>query len=170
MLLKALRFCDSKHEGQVRKVSNKPYASHPIHASYLLGKYKQSHRQEELIVVMLLHDTLEDTETTFLELASEFTPLVASLVLELTSCDHQIEQFGKNEYLKKKLVGMSSWGLVLKLVDRLSNVMDSPKMSYCENTLDLMNHLKANRKLTPTHKAIIIDILFVCNKLLKEMK
>lgn len=170
MLLKAIKFCETKHQGQVRKGSGKPYATHPIIASYLLAKYKQSHRMEELLVAMLLHDTLEDTETSFLEIAEEFTPLVASLVLELTSCEDTIAKVGKNEYLKTKMLGMSSWGLVLKLVDRLSNIMDNPSEKYLKDTDELMYYLKSNRKLTKTQECIVNDIYAVIFKNQKSNK
>lgn len=95
LVLRAIQFAIKKHEGQVRRVSNLEYVSHPIAVSYLVSSFKKSKNLDELICACLLHDTLEDTETDFVELASEFTPLVASLVLELTSDQKQIEKMGQ---------------------------------------------------------------------------
>ena len=170
MILKALKFAEDKHEGQYRKGSGKPYVTHPIMVSYLLAKYKQSKHLEELIVAAILHDTLEDTDTDFIELASEFTPLVASLVLELTSDDEMIKKIGKNNYLCIKTVGMSSYGLVLKLVDRLNNISDNPKESYIKDTIKMMAYLKMKRKLSKTHKRIVDDILLECINQLDKLK
>jgi (p)ppGpp synthase/HD superfamily hydrolase len=124
LLIKAVQFAGEKHKGQYRRESGLPYVIHPITVAFLLAENKESKKLEELMVAALLHDTLEDTDATFEEIAREFTPMVASLVLELTSDPEEIEEIGKNEYLTKKMVGMSSYALVIKLADRLSNIMD----------------------------------------------
>lgn len=162
LVLKAIEFAINKHEGQFRKVSGEPYVVHPIATSYLLLKYKTSKHQEELITALVLHDTLEDTDTNFIEIATEFTPLVASIVLELTSDENEIAKVGKNEYLKRKLCGISNYALICKLLDRLNNISDFPKQSYIKDTIELMHHLIKNRKLTKTQKNIVDDILEKC--------
>ena len=164
MILKALDFAKAKHSGQVRRGSGAPYVTHPIAVSYLVASYKRSKHLNELLVAALLHDTLEDTDTNFVELASTFSPLVASLVLELTSDEKEISKVGKNEYLKKELLGISSYGLVLKLADRLHNVTDSPKPAYVKDTIELMAYIQENRKLSKTHQAIVADILEKCGE------
>ena len=158
LVIKALQFAAKKHKGQERKSSGLPYVTHPVITAYLLTKYKRSKRIDELIAAAILHDTLEDTDTNFIELASEFTPFVASLVLQLTSDKEQIKLIGKNEYLKKKMLGMSSYGLLLKLVDRLSNIMDNPTDNYKTDTINMIRFLEENARLSGTHKAIIADI------------
>lgn len=162
MIYKAIKFAEEKHQGQIRKGSGLPYVTHPIITSYLLAKFKRSKHIEELIVAAILHDTLEDTETTFVEIAEAFTPLVASLVFELTSDEEQIKLLGKNEYFKKKLLGISNYALVLKLVDRLSNISDNPKHQYVVDTQELVEHISKNRKLTATQKNIIKEIKQKC--------
>lgn len=168
MLLKAISFATAKHEGQLRRGSGKPYITHPIAVSYILAQYKQSKNIEELIVSALLHDTLEDTDTTFNEIAVEFTPLVASLVLELTSDEYIISQIGKNEYLKIKLCGISNYGLVLKFADRLSNIMDEPSNNMVLDTIELIKYIEINRKLTNTQRSMADEILLRCDKLQQE--
>lgn len=167
MILKAVRFAELKHSNQTRKSSGHPYVVHPVVGSYIVSKFKSSKHISELIVAFILHDTLEDTDTTFQELSEEFTPLVASLVMELTSDENEIKRIGKNEYLKKKMVGISSWALVLKLVDRLINICDTPKPQYVMDTIDLIKHLKVKRNLTNTQKSIIEEIEVVCNDFIK---
>ena len=80
LIFKAIQFATKKHKGQFRKVSNSEYISHPVAVSYLVASFKKSKNLDELICACLLHDTLEDTDTDFVELAKEFTPLIASLV------------------------------------------------------------------------------------------
>lgn len=158
LAIKALLFAQKKHEGQFRKVSKEPYIYHPIKVCYLLALFKKSKNLDELLAVANLHDTLEDTDTTFEELTKEFTPLVASLVFELTSDENEIKKIGKKEYLKKKLIGLSSYGLTLKLVDRLANMMDNPTDQSKIDTKEILDHLIANRKCNNTQLRIISEI------------
>lgn len=162
LIYKAIKFAEEKHKGQVRKKSGIDYVSHPIVTSYILSNFKKSKNLGDLIAAAILHDTLEDTDTNFLEIAEEFSPLVASLVLELTSPEEEIKKLGKNEYLKKKIIGISSYGLVLKLCDRLANIMDNPKESYIIDTIDMMKYILKNRKCSKTQRLIIHEILKVC--------
>ncbi len=158
MLEKAKEFATKKHLGQFRRCSGLPYVSHPIEVSHLIGKYKQSKKLLDIQTAGVLHDTLEDTNTTFVEIATEFSPLVASLVLEMTSDTDAIEKVGKVSYLKSKMLGMSSYGLVGKLCDRLSNIKDNPTQKMVEDTREIIEFLKVNRKLSNTHLEIIADI------------
>ncbi len=165
MVSKAIRFAKDKHEGQFRKASGEEYYTHPLAVSYIVAAKKKSKKLEELIVASILHDTLEDTETTFEELALEFTPLVASLVLELTNDPEQIKLVGKLEYQKKKMVGMSSYGLLIKLADRLHNLSDHPTEKMVKDTIELIAYLQQNRILTKSHFRLIEDIEEITNKI-----
>lgn len=158
MLVKAVQFASQKHKGQVRRGSGLPYIIHPTSVAFILSMHKSSKCMEELLTVCLLHDTLEDTDACFSEIAEEFSPLVASLVLELTSDQEQIDLVGKNEYLITKMSGMSNYGLVIKLADRLANILDAPSPSYCEDTLEMMNRLEIKRRLTESQQSIVIKI------------
>ena len=82
----------------------------------------------------------EDTFCSYIEIEREFGPLVASIVMELTSDEESIEKMGKNEYLKNKMVNMSKYALTLKLVDRLANILDTPKQKYIQDTLVLLTY------------------------------
>lgn len=163
MLELALEFAAKKHFGQTRKVSGKPYITHPIQVCELVKKYKKSSKRlDDLCAAALLHDTLEDTNTTEKEITDTFNPFVSSLVQELTSNENLIKKLTKTEYLKIKMCSMSSYALVIKLCDRLSNVMDSPKEKSKVETKEILDFLKTNRKLSNTHKQIISEIeLFV---------
>ncbi len=82
----------------------------------------------------------EDTFCSYIEIEREFGPLVASIVMELISNEESIEKIGKNEYLKNKMVNMSKYSLTLKLVDRLANILDTPKQKYIQDTLVLLTY------------------------------
>ncbi len=165
MLLDALHFANEKHAGQVRRGSGHPYVTHTIAVSYLVAAYKpRSARLEELLVAAVLHDSLEDTDATFAELAERFSPLVASLVLELSNDAEKVAKLGKLEYQTKKLLGMSSYGLVIKLADRLHNISDGPTEKMVCDTLELMRRLRAGRKLSATQERLVSDIESACQK------
>jgi (p)ppGpp synthase/HD superfamily hydrolase len=158
LIYKALHFAIVKHKGQKRKVSNADYIVHPVLVSYLAAQYKKSKALENLICAAILHDTVEDTKTTYNDILKRFGMPVASLVFELTSDEKEVKRVGKLEYLKTKMAGMSSYGLFLKLCDRLANVMDHPTEKQIEETKVILAHLNSHRKLSKSHIAVIEEI------------
>lgn len=171
---KAIVFAQEKHKGQIRK-DGTPYIIHPLRVSEIVKKFKKSHRINELMAAAILHDTLEDTDTTLFELKENFGELVAMLVYTLTTDKDKSERIGKLNYLSKKLCSsklVSRWALVIKLADRLDNVSDLNSMDseFAEKmkteTTDLLINLEKKRKLTPTQKRLVEEI----RTKLKELK
>jgi len=160
----ASKFAEKAHKGQVRRFTGNKYFTHPKQVAELVKKYKSSHKIDELVSAALLHDTIEDTGTTGADLEKMFGGLVASLVQELTNDEKELKRLGKTEYMKQKMRNMSSWGLVIKLADRLSNVSDfdtaDPKFvnRYRKQTDDIVDSLERHRILTDTHKRLIAAI------------
>lgn len=158
-------FIKARHADQIRSFTICPYWVHPIRVAVLAAKYKQSHKIDEIIIAALLHDTVEDTKTTLEEIEKEYGELVRSLVEELTSDKKEQNFIGKTEYLSQKLYKMSSWGLVIKLCDRLDNVSDfgfAPQKfidKYAKETLAVLSYIEAKREyLSDTHNKIMADI------------
>ena len=170
LVVKAISFAAEKHKGQERRGSGLPYVTHPIIVMELAQKYKgYSKHINEIKCAALLHDVLEDTTCTYLELEREFGPLVATIVMELTSDDVLIKEIGKNEYLKQKMIKMSKYAFILKLLDRYSNIIDGPTKKYVNNTLEMMDFLKTNRvDITDKQIKIIGDIENACYKFLED--
>jgi (p)ppGpp synthase/HD superfamily hydrolase len=164
MLLDAIELANERHAGQVRKGSGDPYVTHTIAVSYLVAAFKRSTKLVELIVAAILHDCFEDTETTFEEIARRFSPLVASLVLELSNDEQKIALMGKLEYQTKKMLGMSSYALVIKLCDRLHNVSDNPSEKMVADTLIMMKRLRDGRKLSRTQLELVHAIEQMCRE------
>ena len=111
------------HEGQ-RRTSGEPYFSHPVAVAVLVAEQRLD---DSSIVTALLHDTIEDTGSTYQEIALRFGDEIAQLVdgvtkltnLELGSVgDAQAENF------RKLLMAMSKdlRVLLVKLADRLHNM------------------------------------------------
>jgi len=164
LVIKAIGFAAEKHKGQERRGSGLPYVTHPIIVSQLIAKYKSgSSKLDELQCAGLLHDVLEDTDCTYHELEREFGPLVASIVMELTSDPIGLKELGKNEYLKRKMIKMSKYAFIIKLIDRLSNILDAPGSSYVKKTLNMVEFLRENRAdITERQIRILDEIEKVC--------
>ncbi len=166
MFEKALEFALEKHKGQYRKNTHIPYYWHPINVAKNIEEFKASKNIELLMTAALLHDTVEDCKNVTLEkIAKKFGYMVASLVDELTSNEKEITKIGKTEYLKNKMTKLSSYGLVIKLSDRLDNVRSLKETTkqfqekYTKETKDILDHLESwVRKLTQTHKKLIEKI------------
>ncbi len=77
LLHTAIEFAAIKHRNQKRKGSDTPYIVHPVEVMLLLTETDCS---AECLAAGILHDTIEDTETTREELASIFGERVAELV------------------------------------------------------------------------------------------
>jgi len=152
--IRAIQFIEDKHYGQRRKFSGLPYIVHLFNVYAIAKEYKHSTHQDDISAICLLHDTLEDTDTTVEELTFEFGPLVANTVAELTNDRAKIAQIGKTKYVDEKLLTLSNYALVVKLADMLANIIDHPQFSTLQRISHHIEFLKAHRKLTPSQQKI----------------
>ncbi|MFH2111781.1 MAG: HD domain-containing protein [Candidatus Bathyarchaeota archaeon] len=109
---KALEFASKKHEGQLDDQGRPYFFAHIVQVHSLL---KDITDDEEMLCAGLLHDTIEDTDTTYEELIREFNKEIADLVMELT---HQ----GDKETGRYFPILNSKKAIVVKFADRLSNL------------------------------------------------
>jgi (p)ppGpp synthase/HD superfamily hydrolase len=166
---KAIEFAVRAHQGVYRKGTGEPYIMHPLAVAARVKSVKgDTSNLFLLMTAAVLHDTVEDVEWVTLDLiAKEFGHAVAALVEELTLDKDQYEKLGKKEYLAREIVQMSSYARVLKLCDRLENVMDMGKMKtsfqkrYTIETLYMLERLEQDgaRKITPTQRRLMYLIL-----------
>jgi len=121
-LLSTMVFAAKKHRRDVRKdPGGTPYIAHPLAVSRILTEV--GIRDVSVLQVALLHDTLEDTDTTFAELQANFGVEVARAVESLTDDDSLRPATRKLAQLR----GVSALPLKAKLVriaDKLHNVWD----------------------------------------------
>lgn len=110
---KALEFASIKHEGQLDDQGRPYFFAHIIQVYSLL---KDVTDDEETLCAGILHDTLEDTDTTYEELVHEFNKVIADLVLELT---YQ----GDKETGRYFPLLNSHKAIIVKFADRLSNLV-----------------------------------------------
>ncbi len=122
-ILKAIEFIYEKHKHQKRK-SGEPYVNHPIEVAKILVDMNMD---PETVVAGLLHDTLEDTDTTYEEIESMFGKQVADIVNGVSKiskikpkniADPEVENY------RKMLIAMSKdiRVIIVKLADRLHNM------------------------------------------------
>lgn len=122
MVAKAYAFAEKKHAGQKRK-TGEPYFNHPIAAATQLLKWGLD---EETIAAGLLHDVLEDTETTPEEIEKEFGEKITAIVKGVSKIG-KIKYRGKEaqaELLRKMMLSLSDdvRTVFVKLADRLHNM------------------------------------------------
>jgi len=123
LILRAVAFAAHKHRDQRRKNKDaSPYINHPIQLATVLWEEGRV-RNADVIAAALLHDTLEDTETTWQELRGEFGEGIADLVLEVTDT-----QWIKKELRKRLQVARarhsSEQAKLVKLADKICNLRD----------------------------------------------
>lgn len=119
---RARRFAEQAHKGQYRKASGAPYFSHVCQVAQLVSEATSDPR---LVAAAYLHDTIEDTGTSYSRLAELFGSSIANIVYALTN-DKSVEKKNKADYLASKMAGMPPDILLIKLCDILANVSDSP--------------------------------------------
>lgn len=162
---KAYKYAEKQHDGVKRKKVDEPNFMHPIRVSEYVKKYKGNSKNIDILVASaLLHDTIEDTDTTLSNIRRLFGSEVAEIVHQLTTNNNMRREMGKTNYLKYKLEEMSSYALTVKLCDRLDNVSDlsisTPKSrtTYLTQTSEILDYLQKNRTLKKEQKYIINDI------------
>jgi len=121
-IIKALDFATKAHEGQ-KRFSGEPYVNHPFEVAKILAEMRVS---PDMIVAGLIHDTLEDTPITEVDIEEAFGQNVLFLVEGVTKLG-KIRYQGvtrHTESLRKLFVAMAEdvRVIVIKLADRLHNV------------------------------------------------
>ena len=123
LINRAYVFAMKAHGAQTRD-SGDPYFSHPLEVAGILTDFKLD---TDTIVTALLHDTIEDTETTLNEIEPLFGGSVAKLVdgvTKLTRIEFQSDHAKQAENFRKFVLAMSEdiRVLLVKLSDRLHNM------------------------------------------------
>lgn len=122
-LLKAIAFAADKHRNQRRKDAEaSPYINHPIAVATVLA-VEGDVPDEATLLAAALHDTVEDTQTTFAELEELFGPEVAGLVRELTD-DKSLEKAERKRLQVEHARDSSVRAKQLKIADKICNVRD----------------------------------------------
>lgn len=178
-LEEAIQFAMDAHKGATRKGSNKPYILHPLETVQILASMDAD---INLIIAGVLHDTIEDTNTTLLDIYDRFGTDVAALVNGHTEDKRQIWYMRKlttietlpQETLRQKMLTLadklsnmrSMYHDFKKIGDKLWERFNAPKefQSWCYSKLcdgleELMNYPEtadAYWELTNLYKDIFV--------------
>lgn len=135
LILKALRFSAEKHNDQRRKdAKSSPYINHPIGVAEMLWRIGEV-RDETLLVAAILHDAIEDTDTTSQEIKTEFGEEVLELVLEVTD-DKSLPKQTRKQLQIEHAPHKSRKAKLLKIADKINNIRDIIESPPADWTLE----------------------------------
>ncbi len=153
-ILKAFNLCKQKHKWQYRDEWT-PYYSHPV---FVAIKWIEFWLEAKDIIVLLLHDTIEDTDLSYEDIKKEFWEYVANTVKWLSKKDNWVDIVSKDEYY---------WNLsnneklaILKWLDRLANLF----------SLNFATPEKKEKYLKETREIILPIVAKYSQKLAEELQ
>lgn len=122
-LIDALAFAAHKHRNQRRKDPEaSPYINHPIALARVLS-IEGGIDDADVLVAAVLHDTVEDTETTYEELCERFGVVVADLVMEVTD-DRTLPKAERKAAQIEHAPHLTPRAKLIKLADKICNLRD----------------------------------------------
>ena len=186
-LSKAYTFALNAHKNQKRD-SGDPYLSHPVAVASILTDLKLD---SATIATGLLHDTIEDTKTTYKIVEKEFGKEVADLVdgvTKISELEEKAIENSKAENIRKLILATSKdiRVLLVKLADRLHNMRtlnsisdENRRMRIAKETMEIyapladrmgMNHIRDEledlsfMKLNPDARNLVVQRLSINKK------
>jgi len=123
LVLKAVEFASRKHRDQRRKDKRaSPYINHPIQLANVLW-FEGGVTDPVVIAAALLHDTIEDTQTSWQELRGEFGDAVAEVVLDVTDVKW-LKRNVRKRLQVSRAKHSSTRARLVKLADKIVNLRD----------------------------------------------
>ena len=147
---KALNFAASKHQGQKLPGTDLPYLVHVVDVAMevMVAGFQSENFDTDLAVnVALLHDAMEDTDTSYQEVKSSFNQQIADAVLALTKFMNLEKEERMNNSLQRiKEQQKEIWAV--KLADRITN-LSAPALDwdyakrkrYMDGSVNILNEL-----------------------------
>jgi guanosine-3',5'-bis(diphosphate) 3'-pyrophosphohydrolase len=124
LILKTVNFAALKHSTQRRKdIEETPYINHPIGVANSLCELAMIGVDIDILVSAILHDTVEDTNTSFEEIERVFGENVANIVREVTDDKSLPKHVRKLEQISHAK-NASYQAKMVKLADKLYNCKD----------------------------------------------
>ncbi len=131
LVLKALSFASEKHRHQRQDdATASPYINHPIALANLLIKVGVT--DTKIICAALLHDTLEDTDTTYAELKTHFGKKISDIVWEVTD-DKSLSDTERRRIQIAHAKTASKRAKLVKIADKTCNlreIINSPPVGW----------------------------------------
>ena len=163
-MLKGACFAAEKHKDQRRKDAEEtPYINHPLGVALILTQCGVT--DVDVLVAAMLHDTVEDTNTTLEEIAKAFNPKIASIVAEVTDDKNLPKQERKNIQVVNAPKKTKEAKLV-KMADKIYNLRDLQRATPTGWTTERVQEYFAwAKKVTDGLKGVNEDL----EKLLEEV-
>jgi GTP diphosphokinase / guanosine-3',5'-bis(diphosphate) 3'-diphosphatase len=120
-VLRAAMFAAEKHRTQRRKDIDTPFINHPLQLAYIL--VQADIEDPVVLAAALLHDTIEDTNTTQDELEIVFGHEIANIVSECTD-DKSLGKLERKQAQIDHAAKISPKAKLVKLADKIANVSD----------------------------------------------
>ena len=138
----AYEYANILHSGQTRQ-SGEPYISHPLNVAYILA---EMHADSDTVCAGLLHDTIEDTNTTKNDISHDFNQDIANLVdgvTKLSKMNFSSKRDQNYANTRKIITGITEDVriIIIKLADRLHNMRTlqfKSEFKQKENALETM--------------------------------
>ena len=122
IVLRAAAFAAEKHRNQRRKdVEASPYINHPVQVAHIL--VQENIEDPEVLAAALLHDTIEDTNTSLEELEIVFGYEIAGIVNECTD-NKTLTKLERKQAQIDHAAHISRKAKLVKLADKIANVND----------------------------------------------
>lgn len=131
-----------KYHGEQKRKSGEAYYSHPLEVAYNVSDYLF---KTEIMVVCILHDTIEDTDLTFEMIEKIFNPRIADQVNSLTRVKKH-KKISSAEMVEQLWTEKKYDLLLIKLFDRLHNIQ----------TLKAISKEKAQKTIDETLKYFLV--------------
>ncbi|PIE24098.1 MAG: phosphohydrolase [Planctomycetota bacterium] len=122
LLIRAANFAAQKHKAQQRKGSGEPYIVHPLGVATILSE-EAGISDPATLAAALLHDCIEDTDSSAEELRQYFGEEITELVLELSD-DMSLPKATRKREQIRKAGQLSPKACLVKMADKLHNLRD----------------------------------------------
>ena len=147
LVAKALEFATKAHKGQLRKYTGEPYVNHCIAVAGTVAKVDG--RSDSMIAAALLHDTVEDTDTTIEDIKREFGEIVAIFVDGLT--DISKPEDGKRK-IRKEIDRQH-------LKDSLPPIQTIKLADLIDNSASITEYDQGFAKVYMSEKRLLLEVL-----------
>lgn len=150
IIFKALEFAAIKHQHLGRGGYDRlPYINHLIKVANLIQQVGLG-ANTDLMLVAILHDVVEDTDTTPEKLAEKFGPEVGSAVKELSD-DMTLSHDERKRRQVQNASSLSHLARVVRIADKICNIRDimeypidwpqEKKLKYVKNSIEVVNQI-----------------------------
>ena len=134
-IVRALAFAADKHRDQRRRDAGaSPYINHPVALADVLVN-AAGITDSDVICSALLHDTIEDTDTTAAELDAVFGAAIRRIVLEVTDDASLLKSQRKQQQIDRAS-HISDSAKLVKLADKICNLRDMATAPPADWTTD----------------------------------